>query len=66
MGMTGIAKVNLLVRRSVYAPQRWLALPERIRHCSLTTPRDKRVKIGAKVVRHAGYITFQWAEVAVP
>ena len=28
--------------------------------------RDKVVKIGAKVVRHAKYVVFQLAEVAVP
>ncbi len=33
---------------------------------SLTTLREKLVKIGAKVVRHGGYVTFQLAEVAVP
>jgi len=32
----------------------------------LTTLRDKLIKIGAKVVRHARYVTFQLAEVAVP
>ncbi len=26
----------------------------------------KAVKVGAKVVRHGGYVTFQLAEVAVP
>jgi hypothetical protein len=31
----------------------------------LTTLREKLVKIGAKVVRHGRYITFQMAEVAV-
>ncbi|MBY0587251.1 IS1380 family transposase [bacterium] len=45
---------------------RRLALPQSIRRWSLTTLREKLVKIGAKVVRHAGYITFQLAEVAVP
>ena len=30
-----------------------------------TTPRVKRVKIGAKVVKHGSYGTFQLAEVAV-
>ena len=35
-------------------------------HWSLTTLRDKLIKIGAKVVRHARYVTFQLAEVAVP
>jgi hypothetical protein len=31
-----------------------------------TTLREKLVKIGAKVVAHAKYVTFQLAEVAVP
>lgn len=31
-----------------------------------TTIREKLVKIGAKVVSHGRYITFQMAEVAVP
>jgi hypothetical protein len=33
---------------------------------TLTTLRDKLIKIGAKVVRHAKYVTFQMAEVAIP
>ena len=45
---------------------RRLALPEGVSHWSLTTLRDKLIKIGAKVVRHARYVTFQLAEVAVP
>lgn len=45
---------------------RTLALPEAVEHWSLTTLREKLVKIGAKVVRHGRYITFQLAEVAVP
>ncbi len=32
----------------------------------MTTMREKLVKIGAKVVRHGRYITFQLAEVAIP
>jgi hypothetical protein len=32
----------------------------------LTTLKEKLIKIGAKVVTHAGYITFQLAEVAIP
>jgi hypothetical protein len=32
----------------------------------LTTLREKLVKIGAKVVSHARYVTFQMAEVAIP
>ncbi len=32
----------------------------------LLTLREKLIKIGAKVVRHGRYITFQLAEVAIP
>ena len=44
---------------------RRLALPKRVRHWSLTTLREKLIKIGAKVTRHAKYVTFQLAEVVV-
>jgi hypothetical protein len=45
---------------------RTLALPEEIEHWSLTTQREKLVKIGARIVRHGRYVVFQLAEVAVP
>ena len=45
---------------------RTLALPEAVAQWSLTSLREKLVKIGAKVVRHARYAVFQMAEVAVP
>ena len=45
---------------------RILALPKEVEHWSLTTIREKLVKIGAKVVAHGRYVTFQMAEVAVP
>jgi len=45
---------------------RTLALPEAIAHWSLMSLREKLVKIGAKIVTHARYVTFQMAEVAVP
>ncbi len=45
---------------------RTLALPKEVEHWSLTTLRQKLVKIGAKVVSHGRYVTFQLAEVAVP
>jgi len=45
---------------------RRLALPRSVKHWSLTTLREKLVKIGAKVVKHARYVVFQMAEVAVP
>jgi hypothetical protein len=41
---------------------RTLALPKEVEHWSLTTLREK---IGAKVVRHGRYVTFQLVEVAV-
>jgi hypothetical protein len=37
-----------------------------VEHWSLTTIREKLVTIGAKVVAHGRYVTFQMAEVAVP
>jgi len=45
---------------------RRLALPQGVGHWSLTTLREKLIKIGAKVVTTARYVTFQMAEVAVP
>jgi len=44
---------------------RW-ALPEAVKHWSLTSLRDKLVKIGARIVTPARHVTFQMAEVAVP
>ena len=45
---------------------RTLALPDEVEHWSLTTLREKLVKIGAKIVAHGRYTVFQLAEVAVP
>jgi hypothetical protein len=45
---------------------RTLVLPDEIERWSLTTLREKVVKIGAKVITHARYTVFQMAEVAVP
>ncbi len=44
---------------------RTLALPDEVEHWSMTSLRDKLIKIGAKVVRHGRYVTFQLAEVAI-
>ena len=44
---------------------RTLALPKAADPWSLTSLREKLIKIGAKVVRHGRYVTFQMAEVAV-
>ena len=45
---------------------RTLALPEAVKHWSLTSLRQELVKIGARIVGHGRYVTFQMAEVAVP
>ncbi len=45
---------------------RRLTLPASIKHWSLTTLREKLVKIGAKVVHRARYAIVLMAEVAVP
>src|SRR5215204_6108883 len=45
---------------------RTLAMPKTTETWSLTSLREKLIKIGAKVVSHGRYITFQLAEVAVP
>ena len=45
---------------------RTLATPEPIKDWSMTTLREKLIKIGAKVVGHARYVAFQMAEVAIP
>jgi Transposase DDE domain group 1 len=45
---------------------RTLALPDAVAQWSLTTLREKLVKIGARIVRHGRYVVFQLAEVAVP
>ena len=45
---------------------RTLALPEEIKQWSLTTLRQRLVKIGAKIVRHGRSVIFQMAEVMVP
>jgi hypothetical protein len=45
---------------------RQMALPREVKHWSLTTLREKLIKIGAKVVSRSKSQTFQMAEVAVP
>jgi hypothetical protein len=45
---------------------RTLAMPKTVERWSLTSLREKLIKIGAKVLRHGRYVTFQLAEVAVP
>ncbi len=43
-----------------------MALPQEVERWWLITLREKLIKIGAKVVRHGRYVTFQLAEVAIP
>jgi hypothetical protein len=45
---------------------RTLAMPKAAEPWSLTSVPEKLIKIGAKVVSHGRYVTFQMAEVAVP
>jgi hypothetical protein len=45
---------------------RTLVLPDAIADWSLTSLRDRMIKIGAKAVRHARSIILQLAEVVVP
>ena len=45
---------------------RTLAMPKTADPWSLTSLLEKRIKIGAKVVTHGRYVTFQMAKIAVP
>ena len=45
---------------------RTLATPEPIKNWSMTTFKEKLIKIGAKVISHGRYVAFQMAEVAIP
>ena len=44
---------------------RTLAMPKAAERWPLTSPQEKLIKIGAKVVSHGRYVTFQMADVAV-
>src|SRR5271155_5233468 len=62
-------QVRLQLFVLAYNPGNFLrqaVLPPAVRHWTLTTLREKLIKIGAKVVRHSRKIVFQMAEVAVP
>ncbi len=45
--------------------KRTLPYPKEVGHRSLTTLLEKLIKIGANIVMHGRYVTFQMAEVAV-
>ena len=50
---------------ALHSHKRTLALPLEVEHWSLTTLRNKLIKIGAKMVLHGNCVTFQLAEVAI-
>jgi hypothetical protein len=58
--MESLGSQYVLYRVAVTKP------PKAVAQWSLTSLREKLIKIGAKVVSHARYVTFQLAEVAVP
>jgi Transposase DDE domain group 1 len=62
-------RADQVVLRERYAVlgnfMRTLAIPKAAEPWSLTSLREKLIKIGAKVVSHGRYVTFQMAEVAV-
>jgi hypothetical protein len=62
--MIGIRQGHVLFTAAISQKEKSV-LPEEVEHWSLITLREKLVKIGAKVVRHGRYVTFQLAEVAV-
>jgi len=45
---------------------RALALPDAVKQWSLTSLKEKLIKIGARIVTPGRYVTFQMAEVAAP
>ncbi len=51
---------------SPYSQKEKSVLLKEVEHWPLTTLREKLVKIGAKVVSHGRYVTFQLAVFAVP
>jgi hypothetical protein len=65
----GTAEVRLQLHALAYNLgnfMRTLALPDAVEQWSLNSLREKLIKIGAKIVRHRRYVTFQMAEVAIP
>ncbi len=51
---------------SACSHKRKLVRPEDAKRWSMTTLREKLIRIGAKVARHGRSITFQLTEVAIP
>ncbi len=53
-------------RTEINGPQNFRSQPIADIEWSLSTLREKLVQVGAKVVRHGRYVTFQLAEVPIP
>ena len=53
-------------RWSANSQKETCAFPNEVEHWSLTTLREKLIKMGAKVVRHGRYIKFQLTVGAIP
>ncbi len=64
LALSGRCTVTSLT--TAHSHKRKLVRPEDAERWSITTLREKPIKIGAKLVRHGRYVTFQLAEVAVP
>ena len=63
---TNLTKTLAKREPSPHDPQRKSSLDKQDGRWSLTSLREKLVKIGARIVTHSRYVTFQMAEVAVP
>jgi hypothetical protein len=73
---TRLSCLSFAANASAFSFMRWpiisatfcapLASPGPIKDWSLTTLKEKLIKIGAKVVSHGRYVAFQMAEVAIP
>ena len=57
-------RLGMITKNEVSPSQ--AVLPRAVRRWTLTTLREKLIKIGAKVVRHSRQVIFQMAEVAIP
>jgi hypothetical protein len=57
--------VRLQLHELAYNLGNFMRMPKTPQPWSLTSLREKLIKIGAKVVSHGRYVTFQMAEMAV-
>jgi hypothetical protein len=64
--LAGRLRATELTATSIAFTLNLIPIPKPIQGWTLTTLREKRIQIGAKVIAHAKYIIFQLAVVAVP